>query len=99
MAARRLLLRLTPLAETDLEEIWRYTFEHWSIDQANLYHRDLMATLEALARGHKTGRVSSVRKGYRQYAVGSHIVFYRETETTLDVTRVLHQRMDAERHL
>lgn len=99
MAARGLQLRLTPLAEADLEDIWRYTFEHWSLEQANRYHRDLVATMEALARGDKTGRVCTVREGYWQYGVGSHIVFYRETETTLDVSRVLHQRMDVGRHL
>ncbi|WP_018441892.1 type II toxin-antitoxin system RelE/ParE family toxin [Trinickia symbiotica] len=99
MAAKGLQLRLTPLAESDLEDIWRYTFEHWSIEQANRYHRDLVATMNALARGEKTGRVCIVREGYLQYAVGSHIVFYRETETTLDVSRVLHQRMDIDRHL
>lgn len=99
MAARGLQLRLTPLAESDLEDIWRYTFEHGSIDQADRYHRDLVSTMEALARGGKAGRVCAVRDGYRQYAVGSHIVFYRETEATLDVSRVLHQRMDVDRHL
>jgi toxin ParE1/3/4 len=92
-------LRLTPLAEADLEDIWRYTFEHWSLEQANQYHRDLVATMQALARGDKSGRVCSVRDGYLQYAAGSHIVFYRETARTLDVIRVLHQRMDIDRHL
>ncbi|MGZ7177587.1 type II toxin-antitoxin system RelE/ParE family toxin, partial [Burkholderia gladioli] len=33
------------------------------------------------------------------YLVGFHVVFYRETTTTLDVIRVLHQRMDVDRHL
>nr|WP_323123832.1 hypothetical protein [Burkholderia alba] len=31
--------------------------------------------------------------------VGSHVVFYRATTATLDVIRVLHQRMDVDRHL
>jgi toxin ParE1/3/4 len=99
MAVKRLQLRLTPLAESDLEDIWRYTSEHWSIDQANRYHRDLVSTMDALARGEKTGRVCTVSDVYLQYAVGSHIVFFRETETTFDVIRVLHQRMDIDRHL
>lgn len=34
-----------------------------------------------------------------RYLVGSHVVFYRETTHTLDVIRVLHQRMDVDRHL
>jgi len=99
MPVNNRVLRLTPLAEADLEDIWRYTFEQWSLEQANQYHNDLVATMQALARGDKFGRVCAVRDGYQQYAAGSHILFYRETARTLDVVRVLHQRMDIDRHL
>lgn len=99
MAVKRRQVQLTPLAETDLEEIWRYTFERWSLEQAESYHRDLIDAFEALARSDKLGRPCVARDGYRRYPVGSHVVFYRETDRTLDVIRVLHQRMDVERHL
>jgi toxin ParE1/3/4 len=99
MATEGRQLRLTPLAEADLEEIWRYTFSHWSVEQAERYHRDLVATMEALASGQKTGLVCTVRDGYFKYAVGSHMVFYRLTERSLDVLRILHQRMDVGRQL
>lgn len=99
MAVKGRQLRLTPLAEIDLEDIWRYTAEQWSLAQADHYHRDLIGTMEALARGKKAGRACIVRDGYFRYAVGSHVVFYRETDDTIDVIRVLHQRMDIERHL
>ncbi|MFP6559929.1 type II toxin-antitoxin system RelE/ParE family toxin [Paraburkholderia sp. B3] len=99
MGARGRQLQLTPLAVADLEDIWRYTFTQWSSGQANRYHRDLVATMEALAHGDKIGRACAVRDGYWRYAVGSHVVFYRETDRTLDVIRILHQRMDVERHL
>ena len=99
MPANNRVLRLTPLAEADLEDIWRYTFDQWSLEQANQYHNDLVATMQALARGDKSGRVCPVRDGYQQYAAGSHILFYLETARTLDVIRVLHQRMDIDRHL
>ncbi|PLC49884.1 plasmid stabilization protein ParE [Pollutimonas subterranea] len=99
MSAKKREIRLRPLAEADLEKIWLYTFEHWSLEQADKYVSDLVTTMERLACEDKTGRVCSVRDGYFQYAVGSHIVFYRVTPLTLDVTRVLHQRMDIERHL
>ncbi len=39
------------------------------------------------------------REGYLRYPVGAHVAFYRESERTLDVIRVLDQRMDVERHL
>ena len=91
--------RLSPLAEADLEDIWLYTFKHWSLEQADRYHHDLIDAIEALARGVKTGRRTDVREGYFKYPVGQHFVFFRLSETTLDVIRILHQRMDIERHL
>jgi toxin ParE1/3/4 len=99
MAAKNRQLQLTPLAEFDLEEIWLYTVQHWSVDQTDRYVRDLLDTMQALARGRKSGQVCTVREGYFRYSAGSHIVFYRQTPGTLNVVRVLHQRMDIERHL
>ncbi|KVL11446.1 type II toxin-antitoxin system RelE/ParE family toxin [Burkholderia sp. MSMB1826] len=99
MAVKGRQLRLAPLAELDLEDIWRYTAEHRSPQQAEHDCRDLIGTMEALARGKKAGRTCLVRDGYFRYAVGAHVVFYRETNDTIDVIRVLYQRMDIERHL
>ncbi|WP_454819373.1 type II toxin-antitoxin system RelE/ParE family toxin [Labrys neptuniae] len=39
-----------------------------------------------------------MREGYLKYNVGSHIVFYRRMEQTIDIIRILHQRMDIGRH-
>ncbi len=36
--------------------------------------------------------------GYLSYAVGSHLIVYRETDLIV-VVRVLHKSMDAPRHL
>ncbi|WP_236669365.1 type II toxin-antitoxin system RelE/ParE family toxin [Burkholderia gladioli] len=46
-----------------------------------------------MAQGDWVGQPSRARDEYRRYLVGSHVVFYRETTTTLDMIRVLHQRM------
>lgn len=91
--------RLSPLAISDLEKIWLYTFENWSLEQADSYHGDLVAAFKGLAKGTKTGRPVDVREGYFKYAVGSHFAFYRQSSTGIDVIRILHQRMDAQRHL
>jgi toxin ParE1/3/4 len=40
-----------------------------------------------------------VRPDYRKYPVGSHILFYRVTKAAIVVVRILHQRMDVERHI
>ncbi len=57
----------------------------------------LLSTTFALA-GEADAPVD-IRDGYVKFAVGSHLVFYRLTDTNLDVMRILHVKMDAERHL
>jgi toxin ParE1/3/4 len=91
--------RLSPLAETDLEDIWLYTFENWSLEQADRYQNDIMAAIAALARGTRTGRPVDIREGYFKYATGLHFVFYQQSDSSLDVFRVLHRRMNASAHL
>lgn len=40
-----------------------------------------------------------VRVGYRSVHFGLHVIFYRVQGQTIDIVRVLHKRMDVERHL
>ena len=89
--------RLTPQAERDLEEIWLYTFENWSAEQADRYHSQIMAAIEGLAGGSKQGRaIDDIRPGYRKLAVASHFLFYRIADAgMIDIIRILHQRMHA----
>ena len=91
--------RLSPLADTDLEDIWLYTLETWSRDQADRYLRTLFSAFADLATGRKTGRPARVRDGYFKHSVGAHVIYFRRSEFGIDVIRVLHGRMDADRHL
>ena len=91
--------RLTPQAEADLEEIWLYTFKTWSLEQADRYHNDIVGVFRDLASGKKTGRSVDIREGYFKYPAGSHIVFHRFADSGLVIVRILHRRMDVERHL
>ena len=90
---------LSPLAEIDLEEIWFYTFQKWSLAQADSYHRDLVTSFEGLASGIKRGRDVNVRPDYLKCLVGSHIIYFRDDGDQIEVIRVLHQRQDADRNL
>lgn len=91
--------RLSPLAESDLEQIWLYTLNEWSLDQANRYYDQIMDTIEELAFGQKQGRTVDIRDEYLKYAVGRHFIFFRRSDGMTDVIRVLHQQMDTERRL
>ena len=86
---------LSPLAERDLEGIWRYTFRTWSRVQADRYHGAIIEAVEDLAAGRKAGRdAGDIREGYRRHKVGRHVLFYRENDDHLSVIRILHQSMD-----
>ncbi|WP_257744724.1 type II toxin-antitoxin system RelE/ParE family toxin [Burkholderia glumae] len=91
------VVRLTPLAEADLEDIWAYIFEQWSLAQAEQYVGEIVAAFNRLARGEWVGAVRG--EPYRRYLVSFHAVFYRETTDALDVACVRHQRMDVGSHL
>lgn len=90
--------RLSPLAEADLEEIWLYTAKHWSMEQADTYHRNFVEAFEGLAAGRKQGR-PSVLPDFQKYPCGSHAIYFLMYADRLDVIRILHQRQDVERHL
>lgn len=99
MANKTCVYRLSPLAETDLEEIWLYTFRQWSLEQADDYHRLIMAAIEGLATGRKVGQRTDAREGYWKYKAGMHVVYFRWENGCLDVIRILHGRMDANKRL
>lgn len=92
---------LTRAAVRDLDQIWDYTAETWSVEQAESYVGDLKAACEALACGDRTGlRVDDIRHGYRKLSVGAHFLFYRvRGDDVIEVIRILHQRMDLPSHL
>lgn len=92
--------RLTPAARHDLSSIWEYTEEQWGVVQAESYLGDLRDAIERIATAPQRGRpCDEVREGYRRYAVGSHVLFYRAQTDGVDVIRILHQRMDVDRNL
>jgi toxin ParE1/3/4 len=87
-------------AKADLKQIARYTHTHWGGEQRHKYLAQLFACFERLAKNPDKGKdYSHVREGYFGQAVGSHLVFYRQTPTRIEVVRVLHQSMDIERRL
>jgi len=92
---------LSPAAQADLDQIWDYTYHRWDPGQADEYLRELQRALERAATNPLIGRpCEEIRPGYRKLAAGSHVLFYRVmSEGDIDVVRVLHRRMDVDRHL
>jgi toxin ParE1/3/4 len=91
---------LSPLAQSGLYNIWDYTQSHWGADQAETYIRQLWQQIKTIAAQPRRGRACpEVRAEYYKYQSGSHFLFYRITSDGIDVVRILHERMDFERHL
>jgi toxin ParE1/3/4 len=91
---------LSPAAQADLEDIWDFGEAEWGADRAELYLRSLQRGVETIAADPTRGRAcDEVRPGYLKFAVGSHLLFYRWEPGQVMVVRILHQRMDFERHL
>ena len=92
--------RLSRRARQDLEDIWLYTFQQWSSAQADAYVADLLTACEGLASGEKIARSAhDIREGYHQYRSGSHSIYFKLSDTHVDVLRILHQSMDVGAHL
>lgn len=91
---------LSPKAKTDLSHIWDYTLAEWGIDQAEKYVRELWEVIQSKALDSSLStNISDVRKGYRKILSGSHVIFFKLIADGIDVIRILHQRLDFERHL
>jgi len=84
-------------AVSDLDEIWLYTIEKWSIEQADRYYNLIFDEINYTCKNINAGKsMEHVRKGYRASKVKSHLIFYRVINNTIEVIRILHERMDIE---
>ena len=88
-------------ALSDLEEIWLYTFEKWSNEQADRYYNLIIDEINNICKSKKAGKsMEHIRAGYRASKVKSHLIFYRQPdEENIEVIRVLHEQMDIENRL
>jgi toxin ParE1/3/4 len=92
---------LTKEAVKDLDEIWLYTYEKWSVEQADRFYQLIMDEIGFIASNPSLGRsLDHIRQGYRSSIVKSHLVFYKilDDDRVL-IVRILHQRMDFENRL
>ncbi len=92
---------LTNKAVEDLGDIWNYTFDRWSEQQADEYYQLLLDACQEAADnpqiGKKYDEIHSELKGIRR---GKHVVFFRNLlEQEVEISRILHGRMDLKRRI
>ncbi|MDI6401294.1 type II toxin-antitoxin system RelE/ParE family toxin [Balneolaceae bacterium ANBcel3] len=88
--------RITNKAVSDLNEIWAYTFDQWSEDQADQYYNILLGLCEDIAKNPDLGKnYDGIRPDLLGLKANRHIIFYRIVKPGLtEITRILHSRMD-----
>ncbi len=85
---------LSELAETDLTDIWMFVARD---DEKAADHLldEIHDKCRLLAATPKAGRERpELAPSIRSFAVGSHVIFYRESSNGIEVARVLHGRRD-----
>jgi toxin ParE1/3/4 len=93
-------LSFSQRAEADLLEISAYTLQTWGADQTIRYLDQLENCCQRLADNPALGRrCDEIRPGLRRMEQGRHVIFYRQQEGGILVSRILHQRMLPERQV
>lgn len=95
-------LRLSALAERDIESILRYTLNKWGKTQFDKYYHLLESTLAEITADPyclTCRKRDDLFRGAYTKSFGQHIVFYRVTQSDVEVVRILHQIMDHRSHL
>lgn len=109
MAERRWRVRLGAAAEVDFANILKWTAENFGDRQARAYRDTLVQAIGELADGPKVAGSKArdeimaglrtlhvARRGHR----GSHFLMYRTApNSTIEIVRILHDRMDFRRHV
>ena len=93
--------RISKQGINDLNDIWIYTLNKWSKEQADRYYDLIIGEIEFIADNFLIGKsVEQTRKNYRVTKVKSHLIFYRKMGNGIvEIVRILHQRMDIKNRL
>jgi len=85
----------------DINKIWNYTAENWSLEQADRYYNLIYDEIEYIVRNFELASdFSKIRKSYKYSKVKSHLIFFKkDNNNEIEIVRVLHERMDIENRL
>jgi toxin ParE1/3/4 len=80
----------------DLTDIWDYTLQKWSENQAEKYYNNIKQACKEISENPNIGRsYDEISKYIFGLKSGKHIIFYHSVaEDEIEVIRILHERMD-----
>ncbi|HRO76242.1 MAG TPA: type II toxin-antitoxin system RelE/ParE family toxin [Crocinitomicaceae bacterium] len=85
----------------DLTDIWNYTMQEWSENQADKYYKAIKSACNEIEKNPSVGRnypeISVHLLGLKS---GKHLIFYHQvSKDEIEVIRILHERMDLKNRL
>jgi len=85
----------------DFNNIWDYTFEQWSENQADKYYSTLRFACKEIGENPDIGKeYTGIRRDLLGLKSGKHIIFdHLTSEDEIEVIRILHERMDLKNRL
>jgi toxin ParE1/3/4 len=87
---------LTPKAVSQLADIYNYTFQKWSDDQAELYVQAMLNTFNSISTDQSLGRpiTSEYQVEGRYVRCGKHFVYWQSfSDNTIGIAAILHERI------
>ena len=86
---------LSEEALNDLDKIWDYTTNQWSVNQANKYVTEVYSCIEFLAENPLSGKQTTTQIiNTRQFQIESHLIFYIKENSGITVVRIIHKKAD-----
>ncbi len=88
-------------AINDLSDIWKYTVDVWSENQADKYYETLKLTCQEISRDPTIGKdYAEVSENLKAYRINKHLIFYHLVSADeIEIIRILHERMDLKNQL
>lgn len=87
--------RLAPQAVADLDDIWRFSAERWSIGQADRYIDDLVRIFEMISAMPTLARErAEFKPPVRIHVHESHLIIYMIAEDRVTILRLLGGQQD-----
>lgn len=85
----------------DINDIWVYTTNEWSEQQADKYYSAIEFACTQIGKNPELGKeYSEISKNLLGLRAGKHIIFYQViSKNRIEVVRILHERMDLKSRL
>ena len=88
--------KLTNRAVDDFTQIWNYTFDEWSENQAKKYYHMLLDNCKEITNCPDFGKdYSDVIENLLGFKAGRQIIFYRRIKDNgVEISKIFYEQMD-----